>query len=962
MLLHLAAVSAAMQASAPAAVLASEWPPKVGRLHNRAIIALDVSNPAVSHGFGTVSSEAVDSGSDDSSSVVAADATVSAAVSCDQDCSTFNLQRRLLQTIQGDPPATEPPKPDVPATAGASSGQSYNNPTDFPVPAEYQPVISAVHRIMGRDVIHSRVDVEKAFSQAFKESFEPIGIKVRWLNYTTHAEPKTESKDWYIQDEFRAVDQQVLMYQRPLFAGETSNLTMGSVFNQTAFLQQIVTQQYGQTGVSLIVLSEKALTQNFSSSQIPYGAARTVIELAGPSLLPFTTEKANAMLQAVELSFLSLLTSRVFFANFSSDSIVDDNVAAARPVPGPRNRRMLLQSQQPDKIRAVVWTGLQPLQGSNMADLWNGTFNQANAQQVYIVNSDQSIGVAYTYRNFTSTSVFLSNLPITGRYISSQLYELNDVREGFVLSNMKPGPPQVFGPSEGVVADSPQDALPPLGSPEPGSSPGTVAVSPMRQVPSVPSSRRNLGAGAIAGIAAGGLFLAVLLVIAGLLAWRRSRRNAKSAAAVGLDKPPASPSSSVAGSAASTGVNGVAGSSRQLASLKWQWSDPDSGVMEPVWAPIIVSHGAGPDKIYKPPLHRACELFADDKSPASTAAQVAETRADSLPPLGGRSSHVATSVPLQRRSDDEAAAFVSGRCDSFPCVPTSAPFVAGEIDPTEIEFCLDADGNQVVLGEGAFGRVYKGLRRGVHEVAIKQVGNLSDPQLIRQFRKEIAILGRVSFQPNIVNFYGACLRDPTNIMLIMENMAGGDLRKALSKSENGEFTWYQKGRTLALDIAKGLHFLHSSQVTHRDLKTSNILLSRDGHTAKIGDVGLSRSTLTDFQSSLATVGTFCYAAPELLMGERCCEAIDLFSYGVCLWEVVTGAIPVRGYIRDVGVPSECPSEVRQLISDCMESDPKLRPTAEELVRRMVATPEERPQEAASDVPESAAAAAEGAGT
>jgi hypothetical protein len=68
--------------------------------------------------------------------------------------------------------------------------------------------------------------------------------------------------------------------------------------------------------------------------------------------------------------------------------------------------------------------------------------------------------------------------------------------------------------------------------------------------------------------------------------------------------------------------------------------------------------------------------------------------------------------------------------------------------------------------------VYKGLRRGVHEVAVKQLGNLKDPQLIRQFRKEIAILGRVSFQPNIVNFYGACLRNPANIMLVMELMEG----------------------------------------------------------------------------------------------------------------------------------------------------------------------------------------------
>ncbi len=71
-------------------------------------------------------------------------------------------------------------------------------------------------------------------------------------------------------------------------------------------------------------------------------------------------------------------------------------------------------------------------------------------------------------------------------------------------------------------------------------------------------------------------------------------------------------------------------------------------------------------------------------------------------------------------------------------------------------------------------QVYKGMRRGVHEVAVKQLGNLKDPQLIRQFRKEIAILGRVSFQPNIVNFYGACLRNPDNIMLVMELMEGAE--------------------------------------------------------------------------------------------------------------------------------------------------------------------------------------------
>jgi serine/threonine protein kinase len=87
--------------------------------------------------------------------------------------------------------------------------------------------------------------------------------------------------------------------------------------------------------------------------------------------------------------------------------------------------------------------------------------------------------------------------------------------------------------------------------------------------------------------------------------------------------------------------------------------------------------------------------------------------------------------------------------------------------------CHVAHDGALTLFAAARLQVYKGLRRGVHEVAVKQLGNLKDPQLIRQFRKEIAILGRVSFQPNIVNFYGACLRNPANIMLVMELMEGG---------------------------------------------------------------------------------------------------------------------------------------------------------------------------------------------
>ena len=70
------------------------------------------------------------------------------------------------------------------------------------------------------------------------------------------------------------------------------------------------------------------------------------------------------------------------------------------------------------------------------------------------------------------------------------------------------------------------------------------------------------------------------------------------------------------------------------------------------------------------------------------------------------------------------------------------------------------------------------------------------------------------------------------------------------------------GRRIALDVARGLHFLHSRRVVHFDLKSANILLARD-HTAKIADVGLAKIMHRQFLSTLFNVGTFAWSAPEV---------------------------------------------------------------------------------------------------
>jgi len=173
------------------------------------------------------------------------------------------------------------------------------------------------------------------------------------------------------------------------------------------------------------------------------------------------------------------------------------------------------------------------------------------------------------------------------------------------------------------------------------------------------------------------------------------------------------------------------------------------------------------------------------------------------------------------------------------------------------------------------------------------------------------------------------------VMLVTEFMEGGDLFRALSNTSARKLlAWRCCGRNIAMDVARGLDFLHARNVIHVDVKSANVLLSREGQ-AKLTDVGLARITKDGYVSRVDdVVGTFAWAAPELLLGSRCSEKIDIYSFGVLLWELAvtsaTGERPQRGQMRDVRVPEELPAVIEELRQECMELDPKKRPTAREI--------------------------------
>ncbi|XP_054789417.1 serine/threonine-protein kinase PCRK1-like [Prosopis cineraria] len=206
-----------------------------------------------------------------------------------------------------------------------------------------------------------------------------------------------------------------------------------------------------------------------------------------------------------------------------------------------------------------------------------------------------------------------------------------------------------------------------------------------------------------------------------------------------------------------------------------------------------------------------------------------------------------------------------------------------------------------MLGEGGFGCVYKGLIKSGEdpnrkiEVAVKQLGKRG-VQGHKEWVTEVNVLGIVE-HPNLVKLVGYCADDDERgiqRLLIYEYMPNRSVEHHLSPRSENPLSWSRRLK-IAEDAARGLTYLHEEmdfQIIFRDFKSSNILL--DEHwNAKLSDFGLARlgppEGLTHV--STAVVGTMGYAAPEYVQTGRLTSKSDVWSYGVFLYELITGRRP-----------------------------------------------------------------------
>ncbi|KAK3013773.1 hypothetical protein RJ639_010132 [Escallonia herrerae] len=275
-----------------------------------------------------------------------------------------------------------------------------------------------------------------------------------------------------------------------------------------------------------------------------------------------------------------------------------------------------------------------------------------------------------------------------------------------------------------------------------------------------------------------------------------------------------------------------------------------------------------------------------------------------------------------------------------------------------------------VIAHGTYGTVYRGAYDG-QDVAVKVLDWGEDgistaagtAALRSSFRQEVAVWHKLD-HPNVTKFIGASmgtsnLKIPSNTpsngqnslpsracCVVVEYLPGGTLKKYLIRNCRKKLS-LRVVIQLALDFSRGLSYLHAQKIVHRDLKTENMLLDIN-RTLKIADFGVARVEAQNPKDMTGETGTLGYMAPEVLDGKPYNRKCDVYSFGICLWEIYCCDMPypdlsfaevssavVRQNLRPE-IPRCCPSSLASIMRKCWDANPERRPEMDEVVRLLEA--------------------------
>nr|XP_016482174.1 PREDICTED: LEAF RUST 10 DISEASE-RESISTANCE LOCUS RECEPTOR-LIKE PROTEIN KINASE-like 1.2 [Nicotiana tabacum] len=253
---------------------------------------------------------------------------------------------------------------------------------------------------------------------------------------------------------------------------------------------------------------------------------------------------------------------------------------------------------------------------------------------------------------------------------------------------------------------------------------------------------------------------------------------------------------------------------------------------------------------------------------------------------------------------------------------------------TELEEATSKFDSSRELGDGGFGTVYYGKLKDGREVAVKRLYEHNCKRM-EQFKNEIEILTRLRHR-NLVTLFGCTPKHSRELLLVYEYISNGTVADHLhgDRAKDGFLAWPIR-MNIAVETACALAYLHASDIIHRDVKTSNILLD-ENCCVKVADFGLSRLFPNDATHvSTAPQGTAGYVDPEYHECYQLTNKSDVYSFGVVLVELISSmpAVDITRHRHEINLANLAMKKIQKCAFDEL-IDPSLGFTSDAEVRRM----------------------------